>query len=117
MPPPVDSVSYDPLSRLPGLDSELLARLDRTDFPARIDRRLAGAIDRLERRYPLTLIVYGTAISRNACQLCRYLCAAEVGADAMAELRRLEIAFGVRLVAYDCGRPIAPLEPESSWTA
>ena len=78
---------------------------------------MPSAPERLERRRCLTAIVYGTAVSRKASQLCRYLCPAEVGTDAIAALRRLEIDFGVWRVACDCDRPIATLEQESSWSA
>ena len=78
---------------------------------------MPSAAERLERQRCLTAIVYGTAVSRKASQLCRHLCPAEVGTDAIAALRRLEIDFGVWRVAYDCDRPIAPLEQESSWSA
>ena len=110
---PVNSIPYDPLSRLPGLGAELRSRLDRSEFPTRIDRRLAEAIEKLEGQHSLTLIVYSTRVSQDETQLCRYLSAAEVGAEVAVNLRQLENDFGVWLVAYTCDAQIrAPVHLE-----
>lgn len=110
---PANSIPYDPLSKLPGLGAELRSRLDRNEFPTRIDRRLAEAIETLEGQHSLTLIVYSTRVSQDETQLCRYLSAAEVGAEVAVNLRQLENDFGVWLVAYTCDAQIrAPVHLE-----